>query len=435
VIFSRSKLLAAQPLLLLCAGWLGAQTAPPPPGTGKLVRIVVTGSQRYAQEAIAAAAGLALGQEVTRDALQAAADRLSSLGLFQNVRFSFRSQQDKVEASYQVDDAPLVPAYYDNFPWFTDEELAAAIKAEAPLFAGLLPQGGAVLDAAVSALQKLLPSRNVAGTVERELVGEIYGDGLMMRFRIAGPSLKVSDVQFQDALAAADQGLRVQAQELRGKSYSRFALEVFINEHVRPLYDARGHLRARYGPPQARFTGDPTKPLADHVLVLVPIDPGPVYRWGGVTWSGNAAFGPAALDGLVMLLKGDPVNGNAVHKLWQTIETEYARRGYVEARVQALPRFDEAQKRVHYHAQIDEGSIYRMGDLIITGLSELARRRLREKWALEKGTIFNHSYFREFLASCRSKQVFGDYVVHFEDVGYLLQPKPDKTIDVMLDFK
>ena len=76
-----------------------------------------------------------------------------------------------------------------------------------------------------------------------------------------------------------------------------------------------------------------------------------------------------------------------------------------------------------------------MGELVLTGLSELAKRRLREAWALEKGATFNNTYFQEFLESCRNKKVFGDYVVHYDDVGYLLQPKPDKSIDVMIDFK
>lgn len=433
--FQYSKTLRVCQAFLFCASVLHAQTTPPPPGAGKLTTITVTGSKRYAEEAIAGATGLALGQEVTRDALQAAADRLSSLGLFENVHFSFRSQQERVEAAFQVQDAPLVPVFFDNFPWFTDQELISAIKAEAPLFDGMVPQSGTVLDAATQALQKILPSRKVAGSVQRELIGQIYADGMMMRFHIEGPSLKVGGVQFQDQLASSHPAMRLLTQQLIGKSYSRFAVEVFINEHVRPLYEARGNLRARYGPPQARFTGDPNKPLPDHVLVLIPIDPGSTYRWGGVTWNGNAAFGPAALDAFVPFPAGEPANGNHIQKLWHTIEDEYGRRGFVQAKVTPIAQYDQPQLRVHYEVTIAEGNLFRMGELVITGLSELAKRKLREAWTLPKGAVFNNSYFLEFLASCHSKKIFGDYVVHYDDVGYLLQPKPDHTIDVMIDFK
>lgn len=418
---------------LLCA-----QTPPDPsriPGAGKLAKVSVVGTQRFSEEAAVSATALVPGQDILREDMQAAADRLSSLGVFQNVRYNFRSQQDKVELVFQVDDAPLVPAFFDNFPWFTDEELVAAIRQATPLFNDMLPPAGLVLEQATEAIAKLLPERRIQGTVQRELIGQIYADGMMMRFRLEGPSLKVGQVQFQNEIAAADSRLRIQAQELVGKPYSRFAVEMFVNEHVRPLYDERGLLRAAYGRPQARFTGDPNKPLADNVLVLIPIEPGAVYRWGGVTWQGNAAFGPVALNSFVPFPSGEPANGVRIAQLWHKIEDEYGRRGYIEAKVLPAARYDETQKRVHYEVTITEGSIYRMGELVITGLSALAQRKLREAWTLQKGAVFSRAYFQEFLSSCENKKVFADYVVHYDEVGHLLQPKPDGTVDVLIDFK
>lgn len=417
---------------------LCAQNPPDPsrvPGTGKLAKVSIAGSHRFAEEAVISATALVPGQDIRSEDMQAAADRLSSLGVFQNVRYNFRSQQDKVELVFQVDDAPLVPVFFDNFPWFTDEELIVAIRRATPLFNGMVPPAGVVLEQATDAIRKLLPERKVPGAIQRELIGQIYGEGMMMRFSIEGPSLKVGQVQFQNEIAAADPRLRIQAQELVGKPYSRFAVEMFINEHVRPLYDERGHLRAVFGPPQARFTGDPNKPLPDNVLILIPIEPGATYRWGGVTWQGNAAFGPAALQAFVPFPTGEPANGVRITRFWHTIEDEYGRRGYIDVKVLPVARFDETQKRVHYDVQITEGQIYRMGELVITGLSALAQRKLREAWTLTKGAVFSRAYFEGFLASCENKKVFGDYVVHYDEVGHLLQTKPDGTVDVMIDFK
>lgn len=414
---------------------ISAQETPQVPGTGKLAKVSIHGSPRYSEEAIVAATALAVGQSISRDEMQAAADRLSSLGLFQNVRYNFRSQKENVEVVFQLEDAPLYPVFYDNFPWFTDDEINAAIKQTAPLFNGMVPAGGSVLAAATDTLQKLLPTRKVEGKIQRELIGQITSDGMMMRFVIEGPSLKVGAVQFQHPLAAADARVRVQAQELVGKPYSRFAVELFVNEHVRPLYDERGHLRAQYGRPMARFTGDPNKPLPDDVLVLVGIEPGGIYRWGGITWQGNAAFGPAALNAFVQLPAGEPANGTKILQLWQRIGEEYGRRGYIEVKLTPKPRYDETQLRVHYDVQVDEGDVYRMGELVITGLSALAKRKLTEAWTIEKGSTFNRTYLMEFLASCESKKVFGEYVVHYDEVGHLLQPRPGRLVDVMIDFK
>ncbi|MBI3405950.1 MAG: hypothetical protein HY046_10890 [Acidobacteria bacterium] len=175
--------------------------------------------------------------------------------------------------------------------------------------------------------------------------------------------------------------------------------------------------------------------MADKVLVLIPIEPGAAYRWGGASWQGNAAFGPAALDAFIPFPAGEPANGVKITQLWQKIESEYGRRGYIEAKLKPSPDYDESQKRVRYNVLVEEGSIFHMGELVITGLSPLAKRKLTEAWTLQKDATFNRVYFEEFLASCENKKVFGDYVLHYDEVGHLLVPKPDKTVDVLIDFK
>ncbi len=433
--FRRCRLLGAG-LLLVSASALRAQEPAPTPGEGHLSKVSVTGTERFSQEAILTAIGLSAGQSITRLQMQVAADHLSAMGVFQNVRYNFRSQKDQVELVFQVEDAELLPVFFDNFPWFTDDELSAAIRAATPFYAGALPAAGSVLEAATTALQKLLPERKVSGQIRRERVGQIHTDGMMLRFSIDGPALKIGAIEFEDPIAAADAALRALAQDLVGKKYSRMAVEIFVREQVRPLYLQRGHLRALYNRPKARFTGDPNKPLADNVLVLIPIVPGPVFRWGGVTWAGNAAFGAKALDAYVAFPAGETVNGVSVENLWETIQSEYGRLGYLEAKLLPLPRYDESQLKVNYEVRISEGPVYRMGELVITGLSPLAKRKIQEAWTLEKGAVFNSKYFEEFLASCESKKIFGDYVVHYDEVGYLLDRKPENhSVNVLLDFK
>ncbi len=423
---------------LLLAPGAGAQTTEA--GTAKLVEVKVVGSKRFPEAAIVAASGLQAGQDVTREEMQAAADKLSTLGYFHNVRYNFRSIEgetsSRVEMTLQIEDAPTVPVYFDNFPWFTDDELMQALREALPLFDGTIPEAGRAVEMATEAIQKQLPGRKIEGTVERELSGQVVGDGMMMRFILKGPLLKVEGLRMDEPIVAQNKAIAAEARELAGKLFSRFTVELFLQEHVRPVYWERGHLRVRFAPPQARFTGDPRKPLADSVLVIVPIEPGPVYRWGGVTWTGNAAFGPAALDAFVLLPAGLPANGNQVEETWQRIEQEYGRRGYIEMRLRATPAFDETNLRVHYTVKMDEGRAYRMGELVLTGLSPLASRKLTEAWTLEKGAVFDAKYLEDFLAACRSKKVFGDYVIHYDEVGHMLQPNPEtRTVDVMIDFK
>ncbi len=413
------------------------QSAAPqqPAPKGKIIAIQAAGSKKYNEAQIAMASGLHAGDLVTREDIQAAADRLAELGPFSSARYRFTSLGEGINIEFQMADAPTVPVSFDNFPWFTDAELTDALKQAVILFDGTAPEQGTILDAMAEALQKLLAMRGVRAAVERTLLAQPVGEGMMQQFKVVGASLTINAVQFGDALAADSRRLQERLSDLVGKPYSRFALEVFANEQVRPLYLERGHLRVHIGKPMARFTGNPNRPLPDSVLVIVPIEPGPIYRWGGATWSGNAIFGPAALDEFLGLKKNEIANGMKIAAAWLRVQDEYGRRGYLDLKLEPKPIYDDASQRVSYQVNIAEGAQYRMGELVITGLSLAAEHKLLEAWHMPRGQVFDRVYFDEFLAT-GIKRAFADFVVHFDEVGHWLRTNPTtRTVDVLLDFK
>ena len=121
----------------------------PPPSSPKFIP---GRSTRFADAQVAAASGLKPGDAVTRDQLQPAADRLAQLGIFSMVNYRFTTSGDKaIILEFQLADAPLVPVTFDNFPWFTDEEISAAIRQQLPFFDGSRSQDGALLDVIAAA--------------------------------------------------------------------------------------------------------------------------------------------------------------------------------------------------------------------------------------------------------------------------------------------
>lgn len=121
--------------------------------------------------------------------------------------------------------------------------------------------------------------------------------------------------------------------------------------------------------------------------------------------------------------------------LWHRVEDEYARHGFLEAKVEPHAVFDDAARRISYRVSVTAGFQYHMGDLILTGLSLSAEKKLIAAWTLGKGQIFDRMYFDEFLAT-GIKKVFADDPVHYEKVGHLLQTHPEtRTVDVLLDFQ
>lgn len=415
-------------LVMVCAAATRAQTA-------KIASIKVTGSQRYPEEKIIAESGLAAGQTVTKEEIQAAADRLAQLGPFVNATYSFTSKEKEIALKFQVQDAPTVPVAFDNFPWFSDEELVAAIREAAPLFDGTAPEQGKILETMTVAVQRLVDAKKIQGSVALELITRPTEEGMMQQFRLKGPVLKVNGVEYSDPVAAGSARLAEEAKVLVGQPFSRYAVQVFLVEKVRPLYLASGYLRVKFGEPQALFSGNPTRPLPDNVKVRIVLEPGPVYTWNGATWGGNKVFEAWALDGMLKMAKGLAVNATSLEDAWERVKQEYGQKGYVEAELKAEPVFDDAAGKVAYRVTVTEGPQYKMGKLVITGLSVPAERALRTAWKIREGEIFDRAYYEEFVTK-GIKAAWGEMVVTAELRGKLLQTYPERSVlDVLLDFR
>src|SRR6266849_4029213 len=273
-----------------------AQTAPvTPAATAPLREIHADGLKSLPEPRVAALSGLQTGAQVGKDDLQAAADKLVQSGLFSKVRYTFQSRIDGVAVSFHVEEAPRVPAYFDNLPWFADSELNEAIHAKLPFYDGTLPETGGVVDQAADAVAQFLITRGLQAAVEHQVVPNPFGDGSVQLFRINADALRIATVEFSDPALNSSQTVRQELPELLGKPYSRTAIDMFLTEQIRPTFLQKGFLRAKLGPPEVRLTGNPNKKLPVQIPVYVPINPGAIFRWKGAEWSGNEVLSSITL--------------------------------------------------------------------------------------------------------------------------------------------
>src|ERR1700693_4086233 len=111
-----------------------AQSRENPTATLKAVR--ADGATHLSQPQVMALSGLSLGKAVGKQDLQSAADRLVQTGLFSNVNYVFQSKEDGLYLTFKLAEAPRVPAYFDNIPWFADSAIKQAIRTVLPFYAG-----------------------------------------------------------------------------------------------------------------------------------------------------------------------------------------------------------------------------------------------------------------------------------------------------------
>jgi outer membrane protein insertion porin family len=411
-----------------------AQTAP---ASFVVAEVHASGSHRYTDAQVAATAGLKPGDQINNQTLQEISDELAQLGVFSRVNFRFTAKNNRATVNFELEDAPIVPVMFENFPWFTDQELSDEIRRAVPLFDGGAPRGGTLIDEITAALSAKLASRGIKANIEHSLLTEASGDEEIMQFRQDGADFKIASLSFSDSAAHNSEKIRDRMSDLVGKKFSRFAIELFENEQVRPIYLSAGQIRVKFGAPVVHLNGDGQQGQSS-VDVEIPVEPGRVFRLSSAAWSGNMVIDDAALSRLVSVKPGDLADGMKLASGWQQIELEYGHRGYLDAKVSPVPKFDDASGTVRYDVNIVEGPQYRMGELVITGLSVDAERRLRNAWRLAPGQVFDKTFLDSTLSKLEKPTVaiFGDLPVHYAQMGHLLRTDPQShVIDVLIDFR
>ena len=417
---------------ILCAAQTaGAQTSP-------LRQVHIQGNKRLTEEQVASLTSLQLASEVSRDDLQAAADRLIATGLFANVKYTFQTRIDGVAVTFSLEESPRLPVFYDNFPWLADSEMNDAIRAKLPFYDGTLPPAGTAVDEAASALNALIAARGINATLEHLVLANPIGDGDVQAFRLQGAGLQIASIEFSDPALSSSKAIRQHLSEIINTEYSRTKIDLFLNEQVRPVYLQQGKLHVQLGPPEVRLTGNPNQKLPQQIPVYVPIVPGPIYHWKDIRWDANAALSDLTLTVLMGLKKGDIADGMAIEAGWDRVREEYGHRGHLDVKLDPVANYDEQAHTVSYVVNVQEGAAYKFGAMVVTGLSVTAERRLHESWLIPTGGIFDKAQFEDLLTKLEThkEKVFGELPVHYDTVGHWLQPDAARnTVDVLLDFK
>ena len=367
-----------------------------------------------------------------------AADGLGQLGIFSKVNYDYHTRVDGLSVTFRLEDAPRVPVWFDNIPWFTDGELSDAIRKSVPLFDGTAPEGGSILDRIGDALAGYLTTHKLNVTVEHQAIDNPLGEGTVQQYKISGASVRIAQMEFSDPLASTSRALQQHLTEIVGKPYSRLTIGLFLLEQVRPIYEQQGYLRAQLGPTEIRLTGNPNQPLPDSLPVFIPVVTGPQFHWNGVHWTGNTVITPAALTGHLGRKLGEVANGYEIEAGWDRVREEYGRLGYLDVKLVPHAVFDNQAQNVVYEVSVEEGKQYRYGELVLTGVSLAAERLIRNVWPIASGDVFDKQKFEEFLTKLQSHStsIFGELPLHYDEVGHWLRTDAAKgTVDVLFDFK
>ncbi|HEU0184386.1 MAG TPA: POTRA domain-containing protein [Blastocatellia bacterium] len=384
-------------ILLLTAG--AAAQDPPPNAKWRLAAIAFEGLKSQPPDKIVAASGLQVGQTIDFAAVKAAAERLSQTGLFGKVDFRYRYSPTQIELTFELEEKTTGKkrCQFDNFVWFSDQEIIDAIKREMPEFDGTIPVSDFASGAIKKSLTRLLAEKKIAGEVVYELyrVEDKQGEDLSYMFKVKGQNLTICDIQFAGAQEELKKPLLEALKPLFKTEYSKSDVGLFVRAALLPIYTERGYLKADFQ--QSRPALGASGACANAVAVTLPVVEGLQYRWNDPAWSGAKLFSAQELNAVLKLKPGDVADSRKIEKSWGEVFGAYGKKGYLRIRLKPDPVFDDARRLVTYQVAITEGAQYRMGQVTIAGLPEEEAGRVKGAWGLKPGEVFNTSYIDLFL--------------------------------------
>src|SRR4030095_9010178 len=377
-------------MLLLAAG--AAAQEPPPNAKWRLTTIVFEGLKSQPPEKMIAASGLKVGQTIDFEMIKPAAQRLSQTGLFKNVAYRYRYSSTQIELTFELEENTTGKkrCHFDNFVWFSDKEIADAIKRDMPDFDGSIVVSDFVGEEIKKSLARLLAEKKIAGEVVYEL-----DEYLSYTSQVKGANLAICDFQFAGAQDELKKPLLEALKPLFKTEYSKSDAGLFVKAALIPVYTQRGYLKAAFQSAQPSLSASGA--CANAVVVTLPVAEGAQYHWNDPVWSGNQAYSVQELNAALKLKPGEVADSMKIAQGWRAIPGVYGIKGYLRIVLKPEPVFDDARQFVTYKVALTEGPQYRMGQVTIAGLPEDDARRLKDAWELKTGDIFSTSYTNAFI--------------------------------------
>jgi len=369
------------------------------PTGAKLAKVEFEGRKHLSQEQLLLVSGLEIGQPITVAALDAAAQRLADSGLLKKLSYRFHTVKSEATVTFLIVEAAGLkhPAIFDNFIWFTEDELANAVRHEVPSFDGTVLDDGNMTDNVAHALQLLLAAHKIEGKVEYLPAADQSGNLGAHVFEVRGIKMPICSLHFTGAQNIAEERLLKRSRELLAAPYSRQFIKEFVTNNLVPLYREVGQLRATF----AQSVAEPqtTETCKDGADVTIPVDEGIIYSWANSEWSGHRSFDAKELDKALQMEPGEVANGIKFDKGLEAVRQLYGRKGYLTASLKPIAVFDDQARKVEFRIDVKEGPQYRMGNIIVKGLPDNQTNYLRGKWEILKNDVYDAGYYQDFLKS------------------------------------
>lgn len=396
-----------------------------------LSQVVFRNSGSFRQADLEAVAKLHSGERVTLKQMQDAAQHLIDTGFFEDVNVDSKGTPSGLTLIFVLKPLPseqVTKVRFENFVWFTPEELRGIVHQVLPLFNGEMPESGASLEQVDAALQAAVVAKGLTGAVvQHEAVMATTADPVhSLAFRVARPSVMENIVRVEGLDPALAPLVSQIATKLTGTPYVEGETQTATLGRLLGPYRDAGYLDAKFADVQvATVPGDTVR--VDLTAKLVPGQP---YRVKEMQFTETPLVSSAAFAAQAKLHTGDVASRKQLLATLAPVDAAYQKQGYADEYVDTVATADAAMHTVSYAFTVVPGEQYRVRSVNVTGLTPEARAQFDLGWLLKPGDLYDPGYVRSFLTNNTALRGLAAYVGGFKAAS---DPQT-RLVDLTIEF-
>jgi outer membrane protein assembly factor BamA len=385
--------------LLLCSLPSPAQKKSALPASKKAPARTIRfqGATQYSQEELLAAAGLKPDARLTPSDVKAHAKLLNDTGLFAVVKFGTDS---KGLLFTLTPTTQLFPMHLDNLPLKPGKELDDKLHARFPLYHGLLPASGTMVEGIRQTFAEMLAAQGIKATVKAEVMSGLGPQKITaMNFTITSPAVRIGAIQLSGVSAAMQAKANVLVAGQTGNGFDTENSAVGLKHAFEDFYQDQGYAAV------AVEVTEVEPPVVSEQAIEIPfavaIKEGGVYKLGSIDYPAGALIPRAEVQ--KVLSKYPAGSGRPLDLFLLAVRDAYHARGYMDCSIVPHPSFNEATHIVNYSLEIAPGPSYQMGTVQFDGAPDAMAAKLSRLWKLAPGTAFDESYVSNFAARAQKQ--------------------------------
>lgn len=391
--------------------------------------IEVKGLKRIEEGAVKSKITQKIGESLTNEKISEDIKNIFKMGYFDDVKTEIETLEGGVKLIYVVKEKPtIIRVEFQGNEEIKDDKLKEKIS----ITVGSIADTTLIQDNA-NKLQLFYEEEGYWLARVVPVVNKITENEVYLTYQIdEGPKVRIKQINIVGNKAISTGKVKGAMKSATWKIYSFITSSGYYKketmnadiEAIKDLYFNNGYIKVVVSEPEIQLT-----PEKKGMIITIHISEGDQYRVSSVAITGNKAFSETELGKLISTTPGKVFSKEVLRKDISAMTDRYTRNGY--ALVNVFPDIvpEEASKQLQLIYKVEEGDIYRVGRIEISGNTRTRDKVIRREVRLDEGEIFNSALLKRSYERINNLN-------YFETLDMAPKPKyEEKLLDIDIKVK